>query len=121
MKHIYPSRTGFVTSLETFQGEHVQGLRLQSGGFRDSSWRPPQEVGGGFGNFPGGRQAGAPRPGPGAAARAPGLRGQRSVPLLVCPRPGGVARGTRPNTCGRGQRGTRSRKRKCVPAEPALP
>lgn len=33
MKHIYPSRTGFVTSLETFQGEHVQGLRLQSGGF----------------------------------------------------------------------------------------
>lgn len=54
MKHIYPSRTGFVTSLETFQGEHVQDLRLQSGGFRDSSWRPPQEVGGGFGNFPGG-------------------------------------------------------------------
>lgn len=33
MKHIYPSRTSFVTSLETFQGEHVQDLRLQSGGF----------------------------------------------------------------------------------------
>lgn len=49
--------TGFVTSLETFQGEHVQGLRLQSGGFRDSSWRPPQEVGGGFENFPGGSSA----------------------------------------------------------------
>lgn len=121
MKHIYPSRTGFVTSLEIFQGEHVQGLRLQSGGFRDSSWRPPQEVGGGFGNFPGGPE----RQGLLGQVRelppAPGLRGQRSVPLLVCPRPGGVARGTRPNTCGRGQRGTRSRKRKCVPAEPALP
>lgn len=71
MKHIYPSRTGFVTSLETFQGEHVQGLRLQSSGFRDSSWRPPQEVGGGFGNFPGGRR------GRGSSARSGSCRPPR--------------------------------------------
>lgn len=121
MKHIYPSRTGFVTSLETFQGEHVQGLRLQSGGFETGAGGRRRKSAAVSGTSPGAGEAGAPRPGPGAAARAPGLCGQRSVPLLVCPRPGGVARGTRPNTCGRRQRGTRSQKRKCVPAEPALP
>lgn len=69
MKHIYPSLTGFVTSLETFQGEHVQGLRLQSGGFETRAGGRPRKSAAVSGTSPGAGEAGAPRPGPGAAAR----------------------------------------------------
>lgn len=91
MKHIYPSLNGLCHLPGNISRRTRTGPASAERRVRDWSWRPPQEVGGGFGNFPGGQRgrgssarSGSCRPPRGCvdSARSPcwSVRGQAAWP-----------------------------------------